>query len=185
MISISTTEKVVAAEQLLSAPGLGRCELVRGELIVMPPAGAEHGRIVARMTLRLAGFVEEGALGTVFGVETGFRIAHEPDTVRAPDVAFVRAERMGAELGRGFFPGPPDLAVEVLSPEDRAGEVLAKVQDWLDAGCLAVWVADPRTRTITVYRSRSEIIVLRDSETLSGGDLLPDFNLPVGKLFQA
>ena len=100
-------------------------------------------------------------------------------------MAFVRAERMGTELGRGFFPGPPDLAVEVLSPDDRAGEVLAKVQDWLDAGCLAVWVADPRTRTITVYRSRSEIVVLRDSETLSGGDLLPDFTLPVGKLFQA
>jgi Uma2 family endonuclease len=182
---MATIESITTAEQLLAAGDIGRCELVRGALIMMSPAGAEHGRIVARMTLRLAGFVEEGELGTVFGAETGFRIAHEPDTVRAPDVAFVRAERMGAELGRGFFPGPPDLAVEVLSPDDRAGEVLAKVQDWLDAGCRAVWVADPRTRTITVYRSRSEIVVLRDSETLSGGDLLPDFNLPVGKLFQA
>jgi Uma2 family endonuclease len=182
---MTTIESITTAEQLLAAGDIGRCELVRGELVMMSPAGAEHGRIVARMTPRLAGFVEEGALGTVFGAETGFRIAHEPDTVRAPDVAFVRADRMGAELGRGFFPGPPDLAVEVLSPDDRAGEVLAKVQDWLDPGCLAVWVADPRTRTITVYRSRSEIAVLRDSETLSGGDLLPDFNLPVGKLFQA
>ena len=151
---------------------------------MMSPAGAEHGRIVARMTLRLAGFVEKGALGTVFGAETGFHITHEPDTVRAPDVAFVRAQRMGAELGCGFFPGAPDLAVEVLSPDDRAGEVLAKVQDWLDAGCLAVWVVDPRTRTVTVYRSRSEIVVLGKSESLSGGDLLPNFSLPVSELFQ-
>jgi Uma2 family endonuclease len=182
---MTTIESVTTAGQLLAAGDIGRCELVRGELIMMSPAGAEHGRIVARMTLRLAGFVEEGALGIVFGAETGFHVSHEPDTVRAPDVAFVRSERLGAELGRGFFPGPPDLAVEILSPDDRAGEVLAKVQDWLDAGCLAVWVTDPRTLTVTIYRSRSDIVVLRDSETLSGGDLLPDFNLPVSKLFQA
>jgi Uma2 family endonuclease len=182
---MAATDSITTAEQLLAAGDVGRCELVRGELIMMSPAGAEHGRIVARMTLRLAGFVEEGAYGIVFGAETGFCIAHEPDTVRAPDVAFVRAERVGAELGRGFFPGPPDLSVEVLSPDDRAGEVLAKVQDWLDAGCLAVWVADPRTRTVTVYHSRSDIVVLGDSETLSGGALLPGFNLPVSKLFQA
>ncbi len=135
------------------------------------------------MSLRLAGFVEEGTLGTAFGAATGFRIAHEPDTVRAPDVAFVRAERMGVEPDQGFFPGPPDLAVEVLSPDDRAGEVLAKVQDWLDAGCCAVWVVDPRTRTVTVYRSRKEIVVLVESDTLSGGDLLPAFALPVAEIF--
>ncbi len=151
---------------------------------MMSPAGAEHGRIVARITLRLAGFVEQRALGTAFGAETGFRIGHDPDTVRAPDVAFVTAARIGGKLARGFFPGAPDLAVEVLSPDDRAGEVLAKVQDWLDAGCRAVWVVDPRTCTVTIYRSRSEIVVLGERETLSDGELLPGFSLPVRELFQ-
>ena len=120
---------------------------------MMSPAGSEHGWIVTNVTVPLAVFVKQRSLGRVFGAETGFRIGHDPDTVRA-DVAFVTAMRVGVELPPGFFPGPPDLAVEVLSPDDRAGEVLAKVQDWLDAGCRAVWVVDPRTRTVTVYRSR-------------------------------
>jgi Uma2 family endonuclease len=180
---VATTEHITRADQLLTAHGLGRCELVRGELIMMSPAGAEHGRIVVRITFPLVRFVTEHALGTVFGAETGFQIAHDPDTVRAPDVAFVRAERIATELGSGFFPGPPDLAVEVLSPDDRAGEVLAKVQEWLDSGCRAVWVIDPRTRTVSVYRSRRDIAVLGESDTVVGGDLLPGLSLPVAEIF--
>ena len=180
---MAITEHITSAEQLLSAQGLGRCELVQGELIMMSPAGAEHGWIAVNAAVPLAMFVKKHALGAVFGAGTGFQTAHDPDTVRAPDVAFVRAERIGAELGPGFFPGAPDLAVEVLSPDDRAGEVLAKVQDWLASGCRGVWVIDPRTRTVTAYRSRSEIVVLKESETLSGGDLLPGFALPVAEIF--
>jgi Uma2 family endonuclease len=181
---MATVENITTAKQLLAAGDIGRCELVRGELIMMSPAGSEHGWIVTNFTVPLGMFVKQHSLGRVFGAETGFCIGHDPDTVRAPDVAFVTTGRIGGKLARGFFPGPPDLAVEVLSPDDRAGEVLAKVQDWLDAGCLAVWVADPRTRTVTVYRSRSQIVVLGESETLSGGDLLPGFSLPVSELFQ-
>jgi Uma2 family endonuclease len=180
---MATTEHVTTAEQLLSARGLGRCELVRGELFMMSPAGAEHGRIVVRVTVPLGRFVQEHALGTVFGAETGFQIARDPDTVRAPDVAFVRTERIGDDLGPGFFQGPPDLAVEVLSPDDRAGEVLAKVQDWLDSGCRCVWVADPRARSVSVCRNRSQIVVLREPDALEGGDLLPGFSLPVAEIF--
>ena len=99
-------------------------------------------------------------------------------------MAFVTAERIGAKLAPGFFPGPPDLAVEVLSPDDRAGEVLAKVRDWLESGCRAVWVVDPRTRTVAVYRSLSAIVVLGTAEILSGGDLLPEFRLSVSEIFQ-
>jgi Uma2 family endonuclease len=181
---MATAENIITAEQLLAAGDIGRCELVRGKLIMMSPAGAEHGWVMTNLAVPLAIFVKQRSLGRVFGAETGFRIGRDPDTVRAPDVAFVTAERIGAGLAPGFFPGPPDLAVEVLSPEDRAGEVLAKVQDWLDAGCRAVWVADPRTRTVTVYRSRSDIVVLGESETLSDGDLLPDFQLPVSEVFE-
>ena len=137
---------ITTAEQLADAPDLGRCELVRGELIMMSPAGSEHGGIIAEFTAILRDFVKDHKSGKVFGAETGFIIGRDPDTVRSPDVSFVEKARLPPKLPRGFFPGPPDLAVEVLSPSDRAGEVQAKVQDWLAAGCLAVWVVDPENR---------------------------------------
>jgi Uma2 family endonuclease len=178
-----TIERAMTAEQLLQTPGLGRCELLHGELVMMSPAGEEHGSITARVTIRLGAFVLERRLGRVFGAETGFVIGRNPDTVRAPDVAFVRAERLSPTPGKGFFQGPPDLAVEVVSPNDRASEVLAKVYDWLDAGCRAVWLVDPETRTVTVYRSRSEIRVLATADPLSGEDVVPGFGIPVAEVF--
>ena len=131
---MATVESISTADQLFEAPDLGRCELLRGELVMMSPAGSKHGVIALRIGGLLMDFVEPRGLGVVFGAETGFCIASNPDTVRAPDVAFVRRERIGGGLPEGFFPGAPDLAVEVLSPNDRASEVLAKVRDWLAAG---------------------------------------------------
>ena len=128
-------------------------------------------------------FVRPRGLGTLAIAEPGFQIAHDPDTVRAPDVAFVRADRIPPGGVKGFFQGPPDIAVEVVSPNDRASEVMAKAQDWLQAGCPLVWVVDPETRTISIYRSRSEISVLNETDTLTGGDVLPGFSVPVGKIF--
>ena len=174
--------EITTAKQLLETPDLGRCELVRGKLITMDPAGFEHGRIVARMCVRLGQPVKEKALGVVLGAGTGFHIGHDPDTVRAPDVAFIRADRVPPDLPSGFFPGPPDLAVEVLSPDDRASRVLAKVHDWLAAGCRAVWVVDPEAQTVSVYRSEGEKVVWDVSDELSAGDILPDFRLPVGEI---
>ena len=179
------TQQITTAEQLFRTPTLGRCELVRGELFMMTPSGFEHGRIVARLSARLASFVERQALGTVIGAETGFQIAHDPDTVRAPDVAFVRADRVPDEPTTGFFHGAPDLAVEVLSPNDRASDLFAKVQDWLGAGCRAVWVVDPVTHTVSVYRSPSEVVVCGVSEQVTGDDVVPDFTLPVAEIFAA
>jgi Uma2 family endonuclease len=95
----------------------------------------------------------------------------------------VRSQRVPAEPVKGFFQGAPDLAVEVLSPDDRAGEVSAKVWDWLDAGCHGVWVVDPRTRTITIYRSRREIVVLSNTDSLADDQLLPGFRLSVAAVF--
>ena len=180
---MAITEQITTAEQLLRASGLGRCELVRGELIMMSPAGFQHGRIVGTINALLWEFVQEEALGVVTGAETGFHISRDPDTVRAPDVAFVRTERVPADEPLGFFQGAPDLAVEVLSPSDRAGEVLAKVQDWLEAGCRAVWVVDPHTQTVSDYRSRSEVTVLTNTDTLTGGAVLPGFAVPVAEIF--
>lgn len=179
----TTGSQITTAEQLLYAPDLGRCELVQGELIMMSPGGSEHGAIIVRISGPLWTHVHQNALGIVFGAETGFQIARDPDTVRAPDVAFVRAERLEAGIPRGFFQGAPDLAVEVLSPGDRTGEVLAKTGDWLGAGCRMVWVVDPETRTVTVYRSLNDIRVLGAAEQLDGQDVAEGFRLPVGEIF--
>jgi Uma2 family endonuclease len=180
---MATTAQITTAEQLLQAPDLGPCELLRGELVMGTPAGYAQGSIAARITRALGNFVETTRLGDVLGAEPGFHIASDPDTVRAPDVAFVRSERVPHEKPQGFFEGAPDLAVEVLSPNDRASEVNAKVQDWLDAGCRMVWVVDPQTKTVSVYRSRTEIMVLGASDTLPGGDVLPGFSLPLVEIF--
>jgi len=180
---MAMTEHITTAEQLFQATGLGRCELLRGDLVMMSPAGSRHGAIALRIGSILLDFVNRRGLGVVLGAETGFQISYDPDTVRAPDAAFVRADRIGGGLPAGFFPGAPDLAVEVLSPSDRASEVSAKVENWLSAGCLAVWVVDPKTHAITVYRSSHESTIFNPSDTLDGGDVLPGFRTPVAEVF--
>jgi Uma2 family endonuclease len=180
---MATTEQITTAEQLLQAPDLGHCELLRGEIVMMAPAGFEHGEIADLIAAALTVFVKPRGLGRVVVSESGFHIGHDPDTVRVPDVAFVRAERRPPGRIKGFFQGAPDLAVEVVSPTDRVSEVNAKVQEWLDAGCRMVWVVDPETRIVTVYQGRTQAVVLRASDTISGGDLLPGFSLPVAEIF--
>lgn len=181
---MTTAHDITTAQELLSAaPQLGRCELVRGELIMMSPSGFEHGVIVARIASPLHAFVKKLGLGLVTGAETGFLIARKPDTVRAPDVGFVRAKRAAGALTKGFFLGAPDLAVEVLSPGDRPGEVTDKVNDWLGAGCQTVWVVDPEKRTVQAYRSDSEPVVWSEEDELDGGQMAPGFCLPVAEIF--
>ena len=151
---------------------------------MMSPAGFDHGRFASKIVAALENHVARRKSGVVTTAETGFQIAHDPDTVRAPDVAYVRSERIPVGGVKGFFPGAPDLAVEVVSPSDRASEVAAKVLEWLSAGCQAVWVVDPENRTVTVHRSRSDITVLTAADTLDGGDLLPAFSMPVAEAFK-
>jgi len=176
---------ITTAEELLRAGDVGRCELVRGVLRMMIPAGDEHGRITVRITCAVGNHVMARRLGVLHGAETGFLLARDPDTVRAPDLAFTRAAR-ARPATRGFVPGAPDLAVEVLSPDDRPGYVREKVAEWLDAGTHAVWVVDPRTRCVTIHGPRAgprRTVVFRENDTLSGGDLLPGFTLAVRDLF--
>ena len=149
----------------------------------MSPSGSLHAIIAATLGGILYDFVKQRKLGWVFGAEGGFHIRHDPDTVRAPDVAFVSAKRMPASVPQGFFPGPPDLAVEVLSPNDRASEVLGKVSDWLEAGCRKVWVVDPETQSIAVYAPKVEMRVLHLSDTLTDEEVLPGFQIEVRKIF--
>jgi Uma2 family endonuclease len=177
------TENLVTAAELCQSPGLGRCELVQGRVISMTPAGFEHGRITAEIGWALKEYVRLHPVGAVTGAETGFQIGRDPDTVRAPDAAFIRADRVPTTPVRGFFPEAPDLAVEVLSPSDRASEVSAKVQDWLQAGCRMVWVIDPENTNVTVYRARNQIAILGSSDVLTGDDVLPGFSVRVASLF--
>jgi Uma2 family endonuclease len=180
---MATIDQITTAEQLLlNASRLGRCELVRGELIERPYAGCEEGIIAAHIASTLGELVHRCQLGAVV-LAAGFQIARDPDTVRAPDVAFVCAQRVPPRIPRGYFEGAPDLAVEVLSPQDRASEVMAKVQDWLGAGCREVWVIDPRTETVSVCRSRNESLVLHAADRLTIDQLLPGFSLNVAEIF--
>ena len=164
----------MTADELLAMPHHGyRCELVQGALRQMAPAGRQHGRIAANFIGSLIVFVKKHNLGEVHSSETGFIIDTAPDTVRAPDASFVSRERAEATAEeRGFFPGAPDLAVEVVSPNDRYSEVEEKVSDWLRAGTQMVVVIDPHQRTATVYRAPDDICILTAGDVLDGGDVV-------------
>ena len=153
---------------------------------MMSPSGWKHGKFVGRIHTRLGHFVEQHALGTVFGAETGFLISRDPDTVRAPDIAFVANENLpGTDPAEAFWPGAPDLAVEVLSPSDKTGEVDEKIQAWLAARCRVVWVVDPKLPTVTVYRSASDVALLTVDQILEGGEVVQGFRCPVAEIFGA
>jgi Uma2 family endonuclease len=182
---MSTHTGITTADELLGKADDGlRYELVRGELREMAPAGSEHGEVTVRVTWRLAQYVEAHRLGVVFAAETGFRIGTDPDTVRAPDVAFVTRARLD-ELGRvdGYWPGAPDLVIEVVSPNDRYTDVEDKTTDWLDAGARMVLIVNPRKRNVTVYRSRNDIVILGAEDRLTGGDVVDGWELRVGDIF--
>lgn len=177
------TTATMTAEQILEMPDDGnRHELIEGELTTMAPAGARHGRVIARITILLGRYVDEHRLGSIFGAETGFLLARNPDTVRAPDVAYVASER-AAEVPRGFFAGPPDLAVEVTSPSDSYTEVQKKALYWLGAGCRLVLVADSEQQTVTAYRSLDDIRVFGHDDEVGCEDVVPGWRERAGAFF--
>jgi len=183
----STITRSVTADELLAMPDDGyRYELVKGELIRMSPAGNEHGRIAARITSQLLVHVDANDLGEVCAAETGFVIAENPDTVRAPDAAFVRKERVEAS-GRidSYRRGAPDLAVEVISPNDTVREVEEKVSEWLEAGTRMVWVVSPKLRSVTVYQSLTNVVTFTEKDQIEGGAVVQGFRIAVAKFFGA
>ena len=153
---------------------------------MMSPAGWRHGRVAGRLHALVGHHVLENKLGEVFTAETGFLIARDPDTVRAPDIAFVAQENFAEKMSSdAFWPGAPDLAVEVLSPNDKTGDVDEKIQNWLNAGVRLVWVVDPKLRTVTCYRSATEVTSHAIADQLDGGDIVRGFRCSVKDIFGA
>src|SRR5713226_7057972 len=180
----------VRAESLLTAADVERLslpdkqvELVRGRLVVREPPGTRHGAIAASLTCLLGDFVRRSGLGVVFAQDTGFKITSDPDTVRAPDVAFVARERADRIPARGYAALAPDLLAEILSPDDAPAEVLAKVAEWLAAGTKLVWLVDPQRTEVRVYRRDGGLSVLGESDALDGEDVLPGFACPLRHVF--
>lgn len=179
MASISRNRST--EEDLLRAPEDGyKRELVDGAIQVSP-AGARHGAIAVRVVARLLAHVERERLGHVFDSSTGFRLPG--GNVRCPDASVVCRGRFDGEaLPLGFSPVPPDLAVEVLSPEDRPRDVLDKVGEYLGAGVRRVWVIDPDRRSATVYRSLADVTAVGPDGALDGEDVLPGFRCALAEL---
>ena len=149
-------------------------ELIRGRMVVREPPTDLHGAVVARLIYLLGAYVYPRRAGVVMG-EAGFRIESHPDTVRAPDIAFVSGDRDIAFRERGFGAYAPDLAIEVRAPTDRSGELIAKVADWLRAGVHIVWVVDPVRGSAQIYDAGGDVRVVSVDGTLDGGDVLPGF----------
>jgi Uma2 family endonuclease len=176
---------VMTAQELVRLPDDGqRYELIKGELTVMTPASARHGRIANTIAFLLTLHVRQHSLGVVYAAETGFKLQENPDTVRAADAAFVAQGRIPtAGEPQGYWDIAPDLVVEVVSPSDSAPAIQSKVMDWLTAGSRVVWVIYPDTQTVIEYRSLEQIQVLTAEQTLAGGDVLPEFSCAVNEIF--
>lgn len=179
------TTRLMTAEELLDLEDDDyRYELVRGELIRMPPPGPRHGEVAGEVYWQIRTYLLSNPIGRVY-TDVGFILARDPDVVRGPDVAFVRADQLPPVENRDtYYPFAPDLAVEVVSPNDRTGATLDKVMDYLNAGTRLVWVAHPGKRIVTVYHADRTARLLGEGGDLDGGDVLPGFLVRVGDLFR-
>ncbi|MBI2760994.1 MAG: Uma2 family endonuclease [Chloroflexi bacterium] len=174
---------LLTAEELMELPDDGNAyELDEGRLVIMPPAKYRSSRVSARVLIRVGSFVERHDLGACTGEQGGVVLQRGPDIVRAPDVTFVRKNRLLSDIP-GYFEGAPDLVVEFLSPSDRMARVLRKVKQYLAAGVRLIWVIDPEDRTAFIYRPGRDVIILDEDGVLDGEDVLPGFSLALSEIW--
>lgn len=180
----ATSTALMTAEEFMELPDDDlRHELINGELIIMPLPGHPHGRIAARLMVPLGQFVLDHDLGEVYDV-IGFQLTWKPDTVVGPDISFISKERTEkAGDVQGYWQGPPDLAVEVYSPGYRPGKVRERISRLFSAGTKQVWIVHVKYRTVTVYRSESDITTFSGSDYLEAQDLFPGFRVSLEKIF--
>ena len=189
---MTTQERVYSADDLWNRSHEQgstdrRFELVKGAIIEVSPAGGEHGDIASEFNLLVRLHVKQYRLGYVTAAETGYILFTDPvegDTVRAPDVGFVAAERLPNGLPKSYIPVPPDLAIEVVSPNDKAGDIERKIEDYLRAGIPLFVFVYADTRTFMVY-TRSQVFRLTENDTFDAGDVLPGFRITVRDVFPA
>ena len=181
---MATSSQIVTAEELFRMPsGEHRYELVRGELHIMSPAGGKHSAVIMRLANRLGPFVEQRKLGETCAAETGFLLECDPDTVLAPDFAFIEQSRIPESgIPDAYWKIPPDLAGEVLSPSDSAAKAQSKAERWLSYGAREVWLIDPKKRTVSIHRPAAAPRVLTEHDSLSS-DLIPGFSCRVSEVF--
>jgi Uma2 family endonuclease len=170
----------MTAEELARTSVPGKVlELIRGQLVVREPPSTFHGAVAAHLTVEIGAFVRREKLGLVFAQDTGFKIERDPDTVRGPDLAFVSREQLERIPKTGYAELAPDLVVEVLSPSDRPGEVLAKIGDFLAAGTRLAWLLDPRRREARIFRADGSMSLVGEDGALDGEDVVPGFSCPL------
>ena len=183
---MSTSTALMTADELLELPrGQHRYELINGELKTMSPASHDHGRIAMRIGATLAEFVWRNNLGEAYAAETGFLLTSNPDTVLAPDAAFISEEH--ARRGRdrkGYWPGPPDIAVEVLSPSETGPKARKKIEEWLGYGTKQVWIVNPKKQTLTVHWASGESKTFSSEEIFEADELLRGFSVAVADIFK-
>jgi len=171
----------MTAEELMKLPDDSMChELLKGELLTMPPPGYPHGTVTMNLSVLLFTYVKTNNLGRVAAV-MGYKLESDPDTVLAPDISFIARDRVGVR-SEGYRSGPPDLAVEVLSPGDRKAQVERKTSLWLELGAKSVWIVNPRQRTVEVCRADSEKQIFHDTDELID-DIVPGFRVKLSEIF--
>jgi Uma2 family endonuclease len=182
---MSATERLITAEEFERMPSSERYELVEGRLIPMSPVNVEHGRIVLQLGYLLKAHLKGRPEGVAV-VEAGFTLARNPDTVRGPDIAFIRSDRMPPPARRRGFPAmAPDAVFEVLSPDDRPGEIRQKIAEYLGSGVGLIVVVDPHDRTVVLHRSAAQPATLRDGhDVVDLGDAVPGFACRVSDIFE-
>jgi len=180
---MSTTQThLMTAEELLRLPDDSMChELIKGELLTMPPPGDLHGAVTMNLTGLLFIHVKTNNLGIMRAAETGFKLESNPDTVLAPDIAFITSDRAGPAVA-GYRDGAPDLVVEVMSQWDTRPKAARKAALWVELGARSVWVVNPRQRTVDVWWSNGERKQFHEADELID-DTVPGFCVKVSEIF--
>lgn len=176
-------EQLMTGEELARRPDL-HCELVAGRLLPMPMTGHVHGKFVARLGAKLVSYADEAGRGIALAGEVGIYTRRDPDTVRGADAAYISEERYARRGPSVFLDIAPELVVEILSPDDRPGESMKKIREYLEVGVDRVWYIDPRRRTVRVHRALEQVETLEIGDVLRDEEILPGFSLPLSDLFR-
>jgi Uma2 family endonuclease len=184
-VTVTPAEELLTAEDLERMGDIGRCELIDGRIVRMPPAGDDHGGVEVNFSTALKEFVRPRKLGKVRAGEVGIVTRRAPDRVRGADVLFISQERWQTRgRGRGFLDVAPELVVEVLSPDDRVSDMTQKLREYFAIGVKVVWVADPASRSVLAYRSLTDVREHAPDGVLTCEDVLPGFEVGVASLLE-